>query len=389
MPGLHAVLSPSAAKRWLTCPPSARLNEKMLERFGEKSSSYAEEGTKAHSLAELKLRHDSGAINDFCFDEQVKALGDVTPKMDWATNVYVDTVMQKYYAAKKTCADAVLWIEKRLDMSRWVPHCFGTGDAGIISDDCLEVIDYKNGSGVRVDAQENPQARLYGLGGINEFGDLYDFPVVRNTIIQPNLDHITEEEISRKDLLAWGESIKPIAQLAWEGKGEFKSGEHCRFCAARALCWHRAADCMKAFSTGLDTPDVIPDTEIPHILEVADSAAAWIKDVKEYALGQALQGRQYSGYKLVSGKRPPRKWSNPDGVVDQMSRAGYSDDQIYEKKLISVGDAEKLLGAQAFRAILGQYSAQGEGAPALVPETDKRPALNSAENAFADLVQEE
>ena len=144
---------------------------------------------------------------------------------------------------------------------------------------------------------------------------------------------------------------------------------------------------MTIFQGGLDTPGVIPDEEIPKILEVADVAEAWLKDIRDYARSQALKGQQWAGFKLVAGRKPPRKWTSEDAVVDQLSRAGYSDDQIYKKTLISVGDAEKLMGKQAFRAVLGQFSTQGEGAPTLVPESDKRLAINSAEAAFADLVE--
>ena len=391
MPGKHAVLSPSAAKRWLTCPPSARLEEKLKERFGDKSSPFAEAGTQAHALAEQKLRREIGEINKFTYDEVFKQMKADRPEMDWtridwATDIYVDTVMEHYYAAKKTCPDAELLIEQRYDVSEYIPGCFGTSDAVVVSDDLLVVLDYKNGSGVPVSAVENPQARIYGLGATIALGVLFGFKKVKNVIVQPNLDSITYEFLTKEELLTWGQEINPIARLAWKGKGEYKAGDHCRFCAARALCYHRAAAAMQIFDTGMQNPGILPDEEIPRILEYADIAEGWIKDIRDYARSQALKGQHWNGFKLVAGRRPPRKWSDPETVVDQLSRAGYSDDQIYDKKLISVGDAEKLLGKAAFRAVLGEYSSQGEGAPTLVPESDKRPALNSAEAVFTDLV---
>ena len=391
-PNLHSVIGPSSADRWLHCPGSVRLGEKFRERFGDRSSPFAEEGTAAHELAELKLRHEIGEINDFVFKETSKALMDSKPdldwkKLDWATNVYVDTVMAAYYEAKQTCPDALLVIEKRYDMSRWAKGCFGTGDATIVSDAVLHVFDYKNGAGVPVNAENNPQARLYGLGAVNEYGDLYAFPTVRNTIVQPNLDSITTEELTREELLAWGETIRGPAQKAWEGAQEYAAGDWCRFCAARALCYHRATQAMTVFKSGLDNPGAIPDSEIPKILEYADIAEAWIADIRAYAKAQALKGQQWSGFKLVAGRRPPRKWTDAEAVIDQLSRAGYTDEQIYKpRELITVGEAEKLLGKPAFRAILGQFSVQGEGAPTLVPESDKRLSINSSEAAFADLV---
>lgn len=387
-PSLHAILGASSAKRWMACPPSARLEEKLRDRFGDRSSPFAAEGTRAHELAELKLRKELGEINAFSYKTQREAMVGVDNEMEWATNQYVDVVMQKYYEAKRYCQDAQLYIEQRLDFSHWVPHGFGTGDVVIVSDSILEVADLKYGKGVPVNAENNPQARCYGLGALAAYGDLYGFKTVRNTIIQPRLNSVTEETLTREELLEWAEKeLKPRAELAWRGDGEYDPGDHCRFCAARALCYHRAAKCMSVFDTGLENPGILPDEEIPRILECADVIEAWVKDIREYARSQALKGRQWTGFKLVQGRRPPRKWSDTEAVIDQLSRAGYTDEQIYKpRELITVGEAEKLLGKPAFRAILGQYSAQGEGALTLVPESDKRLGITSSEAAFADLI---
>jgi hypothetical protein len=313
---------------------------------------------------------------------------DVDNEMEWATNLYVDVVMQKYYEAKKTCPDAQIHIEQRLDFSNWVPHGFGTGDVVIVSDSILEVADLKYGRGVPVVATENSQARCYGLGALAEFGCLYGFQHIRNTIIQPRLDSVTEETLTREDLLQWAEDeLRPAAELAWRGEGEYSPGDHCRFCAARALCYHRAAKSMQIFNTGLQSPGILPDEEIPRILELADTAEAWIKDIRDYARSQALKGQTWPGFKLVAGRRPPRKWSDVEAVIDQMSRAGFTDEQIYRpREVINPGEAEKLLGKPTFRAILGQFSVQGDGAPTLVPESDKRLAINSGESMFTDLL---
>ena len=390
MPSLHAILGASSAKRWMSCPPSARLEEKLKERFGDKSSPFAEEGTRAHTFSELKLQKELGIINDFSYKAQRAELN-VDNEMEWATNLYVDTVMQKYYEAKKSCSDAQMFIEQRLDFSDWVPHGFGTGDVVIVSDSILEVCDLKYGKGVPVVAENNPQARCYGLGALAAFGDMYGFKQVRNTIIQPRLNSVTEETLTREELLQWAEEeLKPKAELAWRGEGEYNPGDHCRFCAARALCYHRAAKCMTIFDTGMQMPGVLPESEIPRILEVADVAEAWIKDIRDYARSQALKGQHYPGFKLVAGRRPPRKWTDTEAVIDQMSRAGYTDEQIYKpRELITVGEAEKLLGKPAFRAILGQFSVQGDGAPTLVPESDKRLSITSGDAVFADLLEKE
>ena len=227
--------------RILGCPGSLWLEEQITNRFGEPASSkFAEEGTAAHSVCELKLHKELGDINQFSYDTQVKQLMTDHPgydwkKIEWATDIYVDTVMGNYYAAKKADPAADLMIETRVDMSEIIPSCWGTSDAIVVSDVELVVQDYKNGAGVAVSAVENPQARLYGLGATLLLGDLYKFKTIRNVIIQPNLQSITEETISKEDLIAWGKSIAPTVETAVKGEGEFHSGSWCQFCAAKAL----------------------------------------------------------------------------------------------------------------------------------------------------------
>lgn len=389
MPGHHALLSPSKAKQWLACPPSARLNAKLAERFGEQSSEYAKEGTTAHALAELKLRLELGEINKFNFDAQKKLLVGVDSEMDRYTDIYIDEVLGRYYAAKKRCPDTLLLVEQRLDMSPWIPGCFGTGDAVIVSDDTLEIADLKYGKGVPVSAVENPQARCYGLGAINEFGALYSFKFVRDTIIQPRLDSITDETLTKEELLSWGESIKPLAEQAWKGEGKYSPGDHCRFCNARAICKARMLDAFDLFSYGFDSPDVLPDDAIPGILRVADVAEQWIKDVRTYALNQALNGQEWNGFKLVRNKRPARAFLSDEDAASQLMRAGYTSDQFMSTKLKSVAEIEKLLGKKAFEALLAPMVVQGEGKLTLVPEDDKRVEYESADAAFADMASGE
>ena len=387
MPGQHALLSPSASHRWLNCPPSARLHARLIERLGDEGSAYAAEGTKAHSLAEIKLRFNNGEINQFNYESQRKLLGEIPPDMNKATDVYVDTVLEKLYYARKVCPDARLFIEQRLDMTPWVPACFGTSDAVIVSDQTLEVLDYKHGRGVPVNAVGNPQARLYALGAVNEFGPIYSFGTVRETIVQPRLDSITEETMPLADLLLWGSSIRPTAQLAYKGEGEFACGEWCRFCAAKAVCRTRAATAMSIFEHGFgDNADTIPSESIGEILRVADTAEAWLKDIRQYAYAQAMKGEKFDGFKLVRGRAPARKWKSESEVIDQMARAGYSEDQYMEQpKLMSVSALEKSIGRTAFKALLAGQAVQGDAPLVLVPESDKREEFASADMAFADL----
>ena len=298
---------------------------------------------------------------------------------------YFDTVMELYYMAKRTCSDTQLFVEQRLDMSPWIPGCFGTGDAVIVSDDVLVVCDLKYGKGVPVVAEGNPQARCYGLGAYNAFGAIYAFKSVRNIIIQPRLDSVTEETLPLDELLAWGSSIAPLAEQAWRGEGEFHTGEHCRFCNARAICKARAFESFDVLTHCIDSPDVLPDELVPGLLRVADTAEAWLKDLKAYALAQALRGQEWSGYKVVRGKRPSRAFRNQEEAEQQLIRAGYTPDQYMETRMKTVAEVEKLMGKRAFDAIMSGQVVQGEGNFTLVPDDDKRVAFESADFAFADM----
>ena len=408
-PQLHAILGASSAKRWLTCTPSARLGERLTSRFGSESSPYAQEGTKAHALAEIKVRKAFYAsdgmtttvysrmsqeerdaytgINAFRYDALRAELGDIPADMEHATDAYCDVVMEKYLSAKDQDASTRLLLEQRLDYSRWVPSGFGTGDCVIVSDSLLEIADLKYGLGIPVDAVDNPQLRLYGLGAIAKFGQLYDFPAVRMTIIQPRLESVSEETLGRVELLDWAEAeVREKAQQAWKGVGDFVPGDHCRFCPAKAVCSARVSEALKLFRYGFESPGLIPDEQIPGILETLDVAEAWIKDFRSYAEKQALNGQKFPGWKLVRGKKPNRRWADPEEVRAQLLRAGYAPGQIETTSLKPVGEIEKTIGAKAFRALVGGLVAQGEGRLTLVPESDKRLEYASADAAFADLI---
>ena len=408
-PSLHAVLGASSAHRWLICTPSARLCEKLTSRFGSESSPYAAEGTKAHALAEIKVRlayykadcmtaakHSRMSpeqqeaylgINEFRFKALRNELGDIPKDMEQATDSYCDIVMEKYLSAKEADPGAQLYLEQRLDYSAWVPSGFGTGDCIIVSDSLLEVCDYKHGKGIPVDAVGNPQLRLYGLGAMERFGRLYDFQSVRMTIIQPRLDSVSEETLTCDDLTSWAaEEVVEKAKQAWTGSGEFVPGEHCRFCAAKAVCSARVAQAMQMFQYGLEAPGLIPDEQIPSILGMLNDAEAWIKDIRAYAENQALHGQVWPGWKLVHGKKPNRQWSDPEEVKAQLLRAGYPADQFQEVKLKPVGEIEKALGKKAFQALVGGLVSQGEGKLTLVPADDKRVEFASADADFQDLI---
>ena len=387
MPGQHAALSPSAAKRWVLCPPSARLNQKYNQMFGDAGSPYAEEGTQAHAVAELKLRLANGEINQFNYNEQVKALGEIPTEMDRATDDYVDVVLTELYAARKIDPAAQLYIEQKLDMSEWIPECFGTSDVVIVFDGGLVVIDFKYGKGVAVEARENYQARIYALGAYAAVRDLYNIKQVKEIICQPRLDSVTEEILSIDDLLEWADTvIRPAAQLAWRGEGEFCSGEHCRFCSVKAICRKNVLDSLSVLQNMFDSPDVITDARLEQILPYLDTAEDWIKNVRSYAYNQAVRGHKWRGYKLVRGKRPGRVWTDEPEVINTLARAGYTTEQYYTApKLKSVAELEKTLKKNAFDALIGRYVFQGEGNITLVPESDKREEYTPIDLAFGDI----
>lgn len=408
-PSLHSVFGASSAKRWLSCTPSARLCERLEKRFEKKDSPYAREGTKAHALGEIKIRNALyhademttakwsrmtpeeqeayEGINDFRYQALRDDLGEIPKDMEQATDTYCDVVMGRFLRVRELDPNAVLVLEQRYDYSEWVKGGFGTGDATIVSDIILEVLDLKYGKGIPVDAVDNPQIRLYELGAYAKYRHLYDFDQVRGTIIQPRLDSLSDETLSVAALLDWANNyVAPRAHLAWSGEGEFVTGEHCRFCAAKAICSARVAEAMKLFRYGLESPGVIPDEQIPEILATLDLAEAWISDIRNYAESQALRGQKWQGYKLVRGKRPNRKWSDPEEVKAQLLRAGYGLEQFEKHELRPPGEVEKALGKTAFRALLDGLVSQGDGRLTLVPESDKRQEYSAADADFSDLL---
>ena len=413
-PELHALLGASKAHQWMACTPSARLCERLERRLGTaKTTPYAAEGTKAHALGEMKVRYALWKADGMTAKkhgemtpeqrelyagvnvnrykalrkELVEQSGEIPPDMEKATDTYADVIMERYLRARENDPSAHLFLEQRLDYSKWVPHGFGTGDAIIVSNTILDVVDYKHGAGVWVSAVGNPQLRLYSLGALMRFYNLYDFENVRYTIVQPRMNNLSEDYISVGDLLAWAkDEVEPKARLAWEGKGELLPGEHCRFCTAKAVCSARVAEALKVFNSGLAGSGELSDEQITALLPSLDAAEAWIKDIREYTENRALAGQKFAGYKLVRGRKPNRKWISDDKVVESLLRAGYGPETFEETKLKSVGDVEKALGKPAFRALVGEYVSQGEGKLTLVPESDPRPEYNSIDAGMADLV---
>jgi len=380
----HAVLSASGAYRWLACPPSARLEE----QFEETTSTYAEEGTLAHGIAEQKLRF---LLKQISAQDYAQALQIFEKNEFYSASMldYIETyasiVMKKVNEAKTRSADAVVLLEQKLDFSDWVPEGFGTGDVVIISDGVLEIIDLKYGKGVPVAAEDNAQMRLYALGALATFDSLYDIKIIRMTIVQPRLDSVSSDEITAEMLYWWADTeLIKRAQLAWEGKGEFQAGEHCQFCRARFNCRARAEANLELAKMDFRKPELLTDEEIGEVLKQADELKAWVSDVFDYALVQARDhGKKFKGWKLVEG-RSVRKYADEEAVAKTLLEAGYKEEQIYEKKLWGITAMEKLLGKTKFGELLKGLVVKPAGKPTLVPESDKRPEINSITAAVAD-----
>lgn len=386
MPSKHARLSASSAFRWINCPGSVALSDQCP---APGSSSYADEGTLAHSIGELKLRQITGEITPKQFEAKMKRIRKneyYCGEMEEATTFYADEIVGAIAAAGE---DAELMVEQQFSLDRWVPEGFGTSDAVVIGGGAIQVIDLKYGKGIKVDAHNNPQLRLYGLGAANLFGDLYDFDTVKVTIIQPRLDHVSTEEIPLKELLLWAEDdVAPRARMAMDGTDYTAVGDWCRFCPAKAICRKRAEYNLDIAKDDFKQPPLLTDEEIGEVLRRADELQHWVKDVGDYALQQALDGHEYDGWKLVEG-RANRKYVDDLKVAEALKAAGYDEALLYERKLYGITAMEKIVGKKKLTETLGDLIVKPAGKPVLAPISDKREAINTAEAAKADFTTQE
>ncbi len=383
MPEYHALLGPSSAAMWMACPPSARLGEKIKDTGSE----YAAEGTLAHHVGELLLR-EKWENMDISVDIAAAQTDPLySASMLEYMKAYADFVEERMAEAHASCPDPHIFIEQRISFTDYVPHGFGTSDVVIITDGQMEVVDLKYGAGIPVSAEGNPQMRIYGLGAYLAWCWAYDIQRVRMTIYQPRLDSISSDTMTVTDLLEWAEKeLKPRAALAWEGKGEFNPGEkQCKWCKAAATCRARAEYQMELAKHDFAPPPTLDESEIADILTRLPEFKAWVKQLEEYAQDAAVNhGVHFPGYKVVEG-RSNRKYTNEDAIADQLIRAGFSSAAIYKpKELLGITAMEKLVGKKKFGELAGKYIIKPEGAPTLVPLSDKRPELNTAAKAAED-----
>lgn len=360
----HALLSASSAHRWLACPPSAVA----AEGYKNEGTEYTREGTRAHEVAEWVA---SGASKNTNLQ---KGLDDgVTPEMVEYARGYADYIQEQTKGS-----DAVVLLEQRVDLSPWVPGGFGTCDCLILQGRTMTVIDYKYGVGVPVSAQDNPQMMLYALGALNDYGIAYDVDTVEMHIYQPRINNISAATISTADLLAWADKVvKPAAALAAKGKGEYKAGEHCRFCPHAGRCRALTKTCTEFVNTHgmrVSVPVLAPH-EVAEVLQMEPLVSLWIKRVKDQALSTMMAGGEVPGYKVVEG-RGSRGWTDEFKVADTLRAAGYSMGDITETTLLSVAKMEKALGKKKVAELLDALIERKPGPPTVAPESDKRPVYD-------------
>lgn len=368
----HALLSASGAHRWLACTPSAKLEE----RFPNESSMYAEEGTLAHSVCEITARYFLGELSKVDYENQLQEFSQskyYTNEIRECAVEYAKLIKSKIEGAYVFCSDAFAILETRVDFSKWVKNSFGTSDCVIVADNILEVVDFKFGKGVPVEAEDNPQMKLYALGAYEKYKDLYDIEQVRMTIFQPRLsDKPLEYTCGISDLLDWAETVvKPKAKLAYEGKGDFApSAETCKFCRAKEQCRARAEQNLKIFD---DSPDplLISADEAGAILNRAGDIQAWLSDLENLVTNSLLSGEPVMGWKLVEG-RSVRKFADEQKVVEAMKAAGFDEAMLYERKLLTLTQMEKDFGKKAVAETLSGLIIKPQGKPTLAKASDRR-----------------
>lgn len=408
-PEKHALLSASSASRWLKCTAAPRFEEHLPERTSE----YAEEGRLAHAICELKTLKKFTVMTSRTYTTRLNKLKKdplYSEEMDKTSDLYIEHLTEQAMLYDSTPTVAA---EVQVDFGEYVPEGFGTCDNVMIGGDTLSITDYKHGKGVPVSAVGNPQMRLYALGALKRYAPVFGDAIkqVRMSIDQPRLDSYTTDTITVEELLAWGESIKPIAQKAFSGLGEFVPGDHCRFCRGKAQCRARAntntaledfKDCVPAGKWNAKAaavvasggvvqgapPTLLSDEEIGDLLIRGKELVAWYKDLEEYATKALLDGKPIEGWKLVAG-RSIRTFTDQDAAIQAAIAAGYDEALLYDRKPKTLSEMEKLMGKAEFAEKIGGYVTKPLGKPTLALSTDKREAYNPAAADFAGVAANE
>ena len=375
----HAKLSASGASRWATCPGSVQ----MEDGIPDKESIYAQEGTLAHEMSELKLKHylDPKGFGKRKLNAAIKKLKEnelYQAEMDSFTDTYVDFIKEK---ALSFSSNPYIEIEKRVDFSRWVDGGFGTCDCVLIHGSTLSIIDLKYGKGVPVSAEQNEQLILYALGAYDAFNLIYNLDKIELNIVQPRINNFSTWEISLTEMLLWGDYFKVQAEKALGGNGELvPSAKACKFCKARDICTARAENNLSLESEIKLKPNEIPKDKLYEYISRGEDIAKWVADLKAYALDMCLKGEDIKGLKAVAG-RTSRSWTNQDEAINKLIEGGIDEAIIYDKVPLTLAKLEKALGKQQFTALVGDMVVTSEGKPTLVFENDKRPAITNTVNA--------
>ena len=372
----HALLSASSSHKWLVCTPSARLEE----QFPAKTSEYMEEGTLAHEIAEFKVRsYFLEAISKTAYTRKLNKLKKsefFNDEMLRHTDTYLEYIKEE---AMKTNTRPFIAVEQKIDYSKYVPEGFGTADCVLISSDALQIIDFKYGKGVKVEAEDNSQLKLYALAALEQFGIFYNIENIKLSIVQPRIDNISEYMLTKDELVKWGNIIViPQAQKAFMGLGEFRQGEHCRFCRAKGACEFRAKENIKVVEeiensqgSANEACQLLDNTELSEFLTRTEGIEEWIKDLRAYALEQILKGENIPGYKAVEGKSN-RKIVDLDKAFEILKASGIEEALLYERKPLTLTQLEKAIGKKEIAQTIGDFIEKPKGAPALAKETDKR-----------------
>ena len=406
-PREHSIASPSASERWLNCTAAPTFEAQFPD--GDPGE-YAKKGTLAHRICELTVAYNNGDLTKRKFNSQLKKCREdplFEEGMIKTADFYASYIWEK---AMSYTAKPFIALEDRVDLSEWIPEGFGSCDCIMIGDDHLHITDYKNGSGVVVDAKGNTQMRLYALGALRKYQMFYSIKNVSMAIVQPNVtEDVTEDTLTVDELLAWGEWVKPIAKVAVSGEGaQFKEGDWCRFCKGKAACRARAvnmtaladfsdipiegrmsdqekADRETAIKAGFQLP-VLTDDEVADLLHRGARLVTWYNDLKDYALESILAGRTIPGWKAVAG-RSIRKFDDVDAALDEIRKAGYDDALLYDRKPKTLAALEKMLGKTEFATLVGSHIVKPMGAPTLVDESDARESYSSAASDFSEATQ--
>lgn len=378
----HAILSPSSASRWINCPPSAQINAQTPQT----DTIYTREGTLAHAVAELKARkHFLTGIGPKKYQSAMARLrADELwqDEMDGYTDDYLDAL--KDIAAEYAEPPHVA-LEVQVDFSEYVPEGYGTADCLMIGGGVLNVIDFKYGKGIEVEAENNPQMMLYALGALLGYEPIYDISEVRMTIVQPRIKREPDSwTMAADDLLTWARTVvEPAASLAAAGEGEYQEGEWCRFCAIRGSCRARAEANLAAARMDFAMPPQLTDAEVAEALTLGQRLKSWLSDLEEYALHACLDGRELPGWKAVEG-RSVRTWTDPDAAFTAARAAGVPEEMLYERKPVTLAALEKLMGKKPFAETMADYVTIPPGKPALVKADDKRQAITNRPTAEDD-----